>query len=264
MGVAGAAWLLSLETRGGAKQPPQLLSSRQQCTPTPVWCCQPRVWRMPCHRVVCPLVLSPSLPSSAASRALEGCEGRLPVCCAGAVAATGTREQFTQSRDSESLTTIPAPGPAAVPAALTGTRASPGLRQARGRWLCPAAVAGAGGREASEKRAGSEREAGGRAPGGARRRHPTVKAAEDSGPPPPTPGWGAGVEAGKGRGPAGARAGDAGAENFPSLQSSPRPHPARSDHWMEENPISAMYYLPCCVWSNGIAGFPCYGVNTPQ
>lgn len=50
--------------------------------------------------------------------------------------------------------------------------------------------------------------------------------AEDSGPPPPTTGWGAGVETGKGRGPARASAGDAGAENFPSLQSSPRPHPA--------------------------------------
>lgn len=38
----------------------------------------------------------------------------------------------------------------------------------------------------------------------------------------------------------------------------------RSDHCMEWNPISAMYYLPWCVWSDGVAEFPCSGVNTSQ
>lgn len=100
-----------------------------------------------------PSVLSPSLPS-AASRARGGCEGRLPVCYPGAVAAVGTRKQLTPSRDSESLTTIPTPRPTAVPAALTGTRSSPGLRRGGDGGSAPRLSPG--------KRAGSGRESAGR------------------------------------------------------------------------------------------------------
>lgn len=136
-----------------------------------------------------PSVPSPSLPSSAASRARGGCEGRLPVCYSGAVAAAGTRKQLTPSRDSESLTTIPTPRPIAVPAALTGTRSSPGLRRG-GTVALP-----------RDCRRASGREAGGNPPDGARRRHPTVTAAEGSGPPPPPPpGMGGGSGSGKGAG----------------------------------------------------------------
>lgn len=143
-----------------------------------------------------PSVLSPSLPS-AASRARGGCEGRLPVCYPGAVAAARTRKQLTPSRDSESLTTTPTPRPIAVPAALTGTRSSPGLRRGGDGGSAPRLSPG--------KRAGSGREAGGNPPDGARRRHPTDSAAEGSGPPPPPPpemggGSGSGKGAGTGEG----------------------------------------------------------------
>lgn len=118
------------------------------------------------------------------------------------------------SRDTESLTTIPAPGPPAVLAAVMGTRAFPALSQGQDGGSVPRLSPG----QAGGKRTGSS----GKAPGSAtRQRRRTFWTA------PSDAEWGAGVEAGKGRGPPRARARDAGVENFPSLQWSPRPRPAR-------------------------------------
>ncbi|XP_041873501.1 translation initiation factor IF-2-like [Corvus kubaryi] len=151
--VKSALPLLSLEGRGGCKaaSPAPALAAAAHSHASLVLPASSAEDALPPRRLT-PSVLSPSLPSSAASRAREGCEGRLPVCCPGAVAAAQTRKQITPSRDSESLTTIPAPRPTAVLATLTGTRSSPGLRQAGERWLCPATVAGASGRESAGRR----------------------------------------------------------------------------------------------------------------
>lgn len=70
------------------------------------------------------------------------------------------------SRDTESLTTIPAPGPPAVPAAVMGTRGFPELSQGQDGGSVPRLSPG----QAGGKRTGS----GGKAPGSATRQHPTT------------------------------------------------------------------------------------------
>lgn len=142
--------------------------------PTPVWCCQPRVGRC----------LPPSrLPLLRYRDPVEGARGGCLSAVPGQWRPPGHESSSLMSRDTESLTIIPAPGLPAVPAAVMGTGGFPELRQRTGRWLCPATVAAAGGREANGRREAAA---------------PDHPAAEPSGPHPATPNGGREWKPGRG------------------------------------------------------------------
>lgn len=98
------------------------------------------------------MLATESFDPPALSRPRGGCEGQLPVCCPGAVAAAGTREQLPYVEGHRIPNHHPVPGLPAVSAAVMGTGSFPELRQGTGRCLCPATVAAAGGREGAGHR----------------------------------------------------------------------------------------------------------------
>ncbi|XP_039582609.1 uncharacterized protein LOC120510668 [Passer montanus] len=129
-GVAGPAWLLSLEGQGVQSSLPSS----------------------------CPHSSSSALPRQSGAASLE--RGGCPDTESFDALRYRPRSLLLQHREPVQGAVhtvegqriphhIPAPRPTAVPAALTRTRASPGLRQGGGRWLCPAG----GGKRAGRRRA---------------------------------------------------------------------------------------------------------------